>query len=225
MARRAPGPSRWSLLAGLLLTLPAGAARAADAETRDFTVLVDGKRAGDAHMTIQRADDGTAEVRCDTDVVVKIGPFRAYSYSYRGQEVWKGGRLLRLVSTCNDDGKRYAVAADADGDRLRVRVNGQERLARGDVWLTSYWQQPDGTRVNQAVPLLDADTGRDLGARLQFVGEQQLGVAGAAQNVKHYRLTGEVQVDLWYDASGRLARQEWVEEGHRTQLELARVRR
>jgi hypothetical protein len=225
MVRRTPAAARWLLAAGLALLAPAGAARADDAETRDFAVVVDGKRAGEAHMTIQRLDDGTVEVRCDTDVTVKIGPFRAYSYSYRGQEVWKAGRLVRLASTCNDDGKRFAVTADADGDRLRVRVNGQERLARGDVWLTSYWEQPGQARVDQAVPLLDADTGRDLAARLQLVGAQQMAVAGAAQDVNHYRLTGQVQVDLWYDAAGRLARQEWVEEGHRTRLELIRVRR
>jgi hypothetical protein len=50
-------------------------------------------------------------------------------------------------------------------------------------------------------------------------------VAGQVQNVNHYRLSGKVAVDVWYDGSERLVRQEWVEEGHRTVLELARVRR
>src|SRR5262249_62054124 len=116
---------------------------------------------------------------------------------------------------------RCACSAAAAGAGLRLRANGQERVARGDVWLTSYWQQPDGARVDQVVPLLDADTGRELDARLQFIGAQQMGVAGVVQEVRHYRLTGKVQADLWYDAAGRLARQEWLEEGHRTVLELA----
>ena len=49
---------RWLLVAGLALSSAAGAARADDVETRDFTVLVDGRRAGDAHMTIRRLEDG-----------------------------------------------------------------------------------------------------------------------------------------------------------------------
>jgi hypothetical protein len=201
-------------------------ARAADVETRDFRVLVDGKQSGAAQMTIQRRDDGTVAMRCDTDITVKVGGvIRVYTYAYRGHETWKDGRLVQFESNCNDDGKRYAVAAAADGDSLRVRVNGQERKARGDVWLTSYWQQPDAKKVNQVVPLLDADNGRDLDARVQYVGEARMAVAGDVQNVRHYKLTGKVQADLWYDGTGRLVRQELLDDGHRILLELTRVRR
>jgi hypothetical protein len=42
--------------------------------------------------------------------------------------------------------------------------------------------------------------------------------------MNHYKLTGKVNVDLWYDGSDRLVRQEWVESGHKTVLELVRVR-
>ena len=36
---------------------------------------------------------------------------------------------------------------------------------------------------------------------------------------------GDVEVDVWYDEQGRLARQESVEDGHRMVMELVRVRR
>jgi hypothetical protein len=218
------GTVRVCLLAGLAWLLLPAWMRAGEVEVRDFTVSVDGKRAGDAHMNLNRQDDGTTTVAWDTDISVTIFVV-TYKYSYRGQEVWKDGRLQRLESTCNDDGKRYVVAANVEGKDLRVRVNGQERLTRGDVWLTSYWQQPDAKLVNQVVPLLDADTGRDLDARLQFLGTEQRGVAGQAVSVNHYRLTGKVQADLWYDPSGRLVREEWLEQGHRTVLELSRLHR
>lgn len=32
-------------------------------------------------------------------------------------------------------------------------------------------------------------------------------------------------MDLWYDDAQRLVREEWVEQGHRTVVELTRVRR
>lgn len=218
------GPARWLLLVSLANCMPA--ARAADVETRDFTVAVDGKRAGEAHMTIQRQDDGAVSMRCDTDITVKIAAlFKAYSYSYRGHETWKDGRLQRFESTCNDDGKRFTVTAVAESDGLTVRVNNTERKVRADVWLTSYWQQPEDKLVDKVVPLLDADCGRDLEARVQFIASERRAVAGAVQEVRHYRLTGKAAADLWYDAGGRLVRQEWLEDGHRTQLELVRVRR
>jgi hypothetical protein len=219
------GTVRICLLAGIALLAPAGAeARADESEVRDFTVLVDGKRAGDAHMNLSRQEDGTTTVNWDTDITVTVF-FFTYRYTYRGQEVWKDGRLQSLESSCNDDGKRFVVSAAAEGKDLRVRVNSQERLTRGDVWLTSYWEQPDAKVVNQVVPLLDADTGRDLDARVQFLGTEQRGVAGQTLSINHYRLTGKVQTDLWYDPSGRLVREEWIEQGHRTVLELSRLHR
>src|SRR5262249_26152493 len=148
-----------------------------------------------------------------------------YQYTYRGTENWKDGRLLKLESTCNDDGKQFAVSAWADGSVLRVRSTGQERQTRWDVWTTTYWHTPDVRFHNQAVPLLDADTGKDIGAPCQYVGTQQLSVAGEVQNCKHFRLTGGVQVDVWYDAQDRLVREESLEDGHRTLLELVRIRR
>src|SRR5207253_1402046 len=101
--------------------------------------------------------DGDAVLTCDTDIKVKI-LVRTYAYSYRGQEKWKDGRLQRFDSTCNDDGKLCAVAAVAEGPQLRVKVNNEESLVRGDVWLSSYWRQPDADRVNKVVPILEADT-------------------------------------------------------------------
>jgi hypothetical protein len=210
---------------GLTLVLTAGARlRAADVETRDFTVRVDGKPCGDAHMTFNVQQDGTVTVTSDTDIVVKL-LVGSYRYAYRGREVWRNGRLVRLDSTCNDGGnKAYVLTAVAEGNSLRVRVDNKERLVRGDVWLTGYWAQPDA-RVNQEVPILDADNGRELSARVQFVGIEQRPVVGQTLNLAHYRLSGKVDADLWYDGAKRLVRQEWVEDGRRVVVELARVRR
>ena len=80
---------------------------------------------------------------------------RQYIYNFDGREVWKDGRLLKLQSTSNDDGKRFEVNAQAVEKGLRVAVNGDVRQIRWDVWTTSYWQIPNPRLVNQAVPLLD----------------------------------------------------------------------
>jgi hypothetical protein len=212
------------LAVALAVLAGASAARAADLETRDLAVRVDGKPAGEVHMTIHRQDDGVTQVSCDTDVKVKI-LFVSYAYRYRGREIWKDGRLQRFSSTCNDDGKHFEVSAVAEEGGLRVSVNGRERLMPAHTWLTSYWTLPDAKVREGVVPLLDADNGRELECRIQHVGTQQMAVLGQVQNVNHYRLTGKVQVDLWYDGAERLVRQEWMEEGHRTVLELMRIRR
>ncbi len=42
---------------------------------------------------------------------------------------------------------------------------------------------------------------------------------------QRYRLSGDMAAELWYDESERLVREDTVEEGHRTVIELARIRR
>ena len=219
---------RWNCWLGTLFILAViemGTARAADTETRTFSVTIDKKPAGEYRLTIARQDDGTVTVDAQADVNVRFLLVK-YSYLFRGKELWKDGRLVQLDSTCNDDGKNYTVAARAEENGLRVRVNGQERLARADVWVTTYWCLPNPNYRNQAVPLLDADTGKDIAARLRFVAQVQLSVAGQMQTCTHYQVTGGgLQVDLWYDAQERMVRQEAVEDGHRTVLQPTQIRR
>lgn len=197
---------------------------AAEVEARDFSITVDGKPSGAYHMNITRQDDGTLVMSGQADVRVKFLIYQS-TYAYRGTEVWKNGRLQKLDSSTNDDGKRYVVAAVAEGNNLRIKVNGQERITRGDVWVTSYWHLAEARFRNQAVPLIDVDNGKDLNATLQYVGTNALNVSGQVQNCVHYRVTGAVTTDLWYDAQERLVRQEWTERNLRCVLELSSIRK
>ena len=198
-------------------------AAAGEVETRTFQVKVDGKPAGDYRMVI-REEDGVTTVTGQASVSVRYFVYR-YSYSYQGTEAWKDGRLQRLESQTNDDGKRYQVTAVAEGDQLHVWSNGNDHRTRADSWTTTYWRLADPKLRNQPVILLDADTGKDIRATLRFVGTQQLSVGGQVQECTHYRLAGGVSVELWYDAQERLVKQEAIEDGHRTALELTRINR
>jgi len=199
-------------------------AAAADKETRIFSIKIDNKPAGTYQMSISRPDDRTFIVVGWADVSIsKL--FIKYKYTYQGTEVWKDGRLVRLTSKTNDDGKQFEVLAQADGDRLRVQVNGKEHTTRPDVWTTTYWSLPASMLRNQAAALLDCDTGKDLRGTIQYVGTEQLTTAGQTQNGAHYRITGDVQIDVWYDAQRRLVREDALEDGHRVVLELARIDR
>ena len=73
---------------------------------------------------------------------------------------------------------------------------------------------------------LHADNGRDLDAKVTYVGEEQMNLAGQTWRLLHYKLSGKANVDLWYEFdSDRLARQEWVEDGHKTVVELSKIRK
>jgi len=195
-------------------------------EQRDFNILVDGSQAGAYSMSITEHDDGSESMSASANVKVSyLGGLKTYRYSYQGTETWKAGRLQRLNSTSNDDGKEFNVSAVADAAGLHVRVNGKERLTRPDVWLSTYWHLADPRFRNQGVPLVDADTGKDLAARLQYLGARQLNVAGKVQNCTHYQLTGDMQAEFWYDAQERLISLKSISDGHRYELVLSGIGR
>src|SRR5439155_19811174 len=60
-------------------------ASAADSETRDFTISIDGKKAGECHVTFCRQDNGQLTVSGQADVKVNYLVY-SYTYSFRGIE-------------------------------------------------------------------------------------------------------------------------------------------
>jgi hypothetical protein len=208
------------LLAGALFT----PARAAETEVREFSVSVDGKSSGTYTMTITKQDDGTFTMVCQAEVRVKFGPFTGYRYTYNGTETWKDGRVHSLESDCDDNGTKFRVRASSDGKgNLRVKVNGAEKDVRGDVYLTTAWFVPAGKQRDGAIPLIDADTGNEIDGKMQPISTGKMNILGKPTECARYRLTTLQPHDIWYDSAERMVRQEWVEDGHKTILELTKV--
>jgi hypothetical protein len=214
--------ARWT---AILVSAAIGMARAsaADAETRVFTVLVDGKPAGEFRLTVRTADDGTETATAAASVQVRY-LLISYRYTYRGAEVWKAGHLQRFDAASEENGKKHSVTAVAADNSLRVTADGVARSVRPDVWPTTYWRMP-AAKVDQTVVLLDADTGEAQPARIDSVDPARLTVAGTAIDCTRLHVAGSTPADLWYDARGRLVGQETVEDGHKTVLMLREIQR
>lgn len=213
-------------------------------ETRQFKVSVDGKQRGKCTMQIRRRDDGADQVHIDAGLTFN---FVVYEYRYHstGTEVWKDDRLLELENASDFNGTKYAVKARSASNGLSATVNGKKTQLDPDVWATSYWRLPEhvaqkvsaagntvvpasGNRASakkspHAVSLLDSDKGQQLRGEMTHVGDETITLAGKRKTCAHYRISGPVEVELWYDASRRLVRQETVESGHKTLLELTRL--
>jgi hypothetical protein len=213
----------WRLVSGIVLMLVGIARVDAEGETRDFKVSVDGREAGAYHMTITEEKDGVVKMTGQAEIKVTVLGVTGYKYSYGGTELWKDGRLISFASRCNDDGKKLEVSAVSDGKELRIKANDKETKASADTWTTTYWRLPDPKLRKGELPLMDADTGRLMTARMKLIGEEKRTVAGTEQTCSHYRLSGDAQADLWYDSRERLVRQEWMEDRHKTVLELSRI--
>jgi len=191
------------------------AAPAVADDNRTFQVYVDNKPAGQTVMKV--ADkDGTTE--CSVSVRVEVRALLGkYQYSLDATETWKDGKLLGLRSTCNDDGTKHDVTLTSDGTTATLKADGKTIKGKAAVWPTTYWRLPPAAGD---LTLIDSDTGKLIAAKLEKVGAEKVRVLGADKEATKYRLTGGLDVTLWYDAGGRLVRESFVESGHRTVLEL-----
>ncbi|TXT23608.1 MAG: hypothetical protein FD138_3207 [Planctomycetota bacterium] len=203
---------------------PPEAARVVEQQTRTFKVSVDGTERGAMTMLLSKHDDGTETMRGQVELSFNFIVYK-YRYSSTGTEVWKSGRLVEFANEADHNGDKYVVQASAQTQETAVEVNGESQSTAEDVWVTSYWSEPDPRKVGQEVALLTTDKGQLLTGTLHRVGTEQVTVAENSVTATHYQIRGEVEVDLWYDDTHRLIRQSARESGHRVLTELTEITR
>ena len=220
---RVPGRS-WIWLV-VALAAPATACRAQTPETRRFDVAVDGSASGTYRMEFVAKMDGVVTVNHQANVRVKTLLITSYTYKFSGSELWKDGQLLQWDSSADDNGARFTTSARRESDGFHLRVNNKDRVVQPGFWLNTYAFQPAGQPRSQRQAIVEADSGKELQGVVEYVGAEQRNVAGQKSACAHFRIRGGVQVDLWYDAQGRLVHQDSVEDGHRTVLHLKQISR
>ena len=161
------------------LTLPANG-------NLSFDVIRKGKDIGE-HSYRFSGSKGAFTVRVSTDVVVKVPLIRitAYSFKHSSTEIWKGGKLQQLSSTTDDDGEPH-----------------QLQTANKGALPASLWNDD----IVRAGKLMNTIDGKIMTVRVADLGMENVPVKGGKVNAHHYRLSGGLARDLWYDGDGNLAR-------------------
>ncbi|MBY0459705.1 MAG: hypothetical protein K2V38_20490, partial [Gemmataceae bacterium] len=207
--------------AGAVLLLFATAAGAD--EVRTFAVTVDGKPGGTYAIATATAADGTETVAVVAAIKVKtlVGN---YTYELNSTEVWKGGRLVSLSSQANDDGKKHTVTAAADERGLKVTVGRETKLVGADAITSTGVRVPAGDKPREVV-VFDVEDGSETAAKVEPLGACRVMLNGKAIDGTKFKLTGkDLAAEWWFDANGRVIRQEMKWDGHKVVLELTGVK-
>jgi hypothetical protein len=198
-----------------------------DRETRLFRIFVDGTERGQCTMQIRHRDDGTDWVGGNAGLL-----FNYYVYKYRfnsaGAAVFNDGRMLQMDRTANFNGTEYHVTGAATRQGLVIETNGRSSLNSPELWSTTCYKIPHRWDAESAsgarnVMILDADKGGRMLGRLERVGEETLAINGEEKPCVHFRVTGDVDVHVWYDARLRLVRRQSIESGHKVLMDLVQI--
>ena len=226
LCQESPMLSRAGWLALFLSFSLPSAVRADDVEEREFSVLIDGKDAGLSRMKLIQKDDGVTYMSGNVDIKFKHLFVVDYILKIDTQEWWKDGKLIGLKTAAVENGKKTDVTIAADASQLRMRVNGQERMLKSEMWTTSFWRLADAKFHNKHVGIIEVDTGKEFNSELKYIGKEKLKVSGDFHECYHFRVSAApTPVDLWFDKYHRLVRQEFTESGHKTVVQLMKVTR
>ena len=224
---RAKRRSRFLYILTLLALLaPVATVRADSEEVREYTVIVDGKGAGISHMKLRQTDDGTTYMTGTVDVKFRHLLVVDYVLKIETQEWWKDGKLIGIKTLATENGKKTEVTVASENNQLRMRVNGQERNLKADIWTTSFFKLADARFHNKQIGILEIDSGKEFDSELKFLGNKKLKVGSEFHDCYHFRVAAAPgPVELWYDKYHRLVREEFMDSGHRTIVQLVKISR
>jgi Family of unknown function (DUF6134) len=141
-------------------------------------------------------DDLVVETTIEGEVKVLMVPLFTRDGTYR--EVWRGDRLIAFDSHIVDNGEVYEVRARANGDR--TVING--RRGRIEVPPTIVSNHPWNHEVIERTLLFDTQRGRLQEVEVIPAGRETVTVAGRKVEAQKYRITGDLERELWYDDAG-----------------------
>ena len=169
-----------------------------DSGRLDFTVTRDGDAIG-THVFKFRKQGQQTDVEIRTKIDYRLLSIPVYRFRHESKETWVGGRLTSLISVTDDNGDsvQLKVAPLPKGSGLLVqKQDGHLKVEHGIV-PASLW---NASLVSQK-RLLGTVGGDLLTTTVTFVGDETITVQGKKIAARHYRLSGGLKRDLWYDRS------------------------
>jgi len=182
-----------------VLAMPFGAADAdvqpaASKSHHVYNVVREGSQIGTNTVDVERRGD-TTQVRIKAKISVKIMYVEAYRYDHEATETWKGGQLVAFHSVTDDNGTRHTITATPAAGKLDLTVDGKQSTGPLTLRPASLWDKSfDGQSE-----LFDPANGKRMAVKVKKVGSEQISVHGAPHKTDHYRISGELERDLWFD--------------------------
>ncbi|MBL4750849.1 MAG: hypothetical protein JKX71_09770 [Amylibacter sp.] len=177
-----------TLILGLAISVaaPLNAASLPKLDNLTFDVMRKGKDIGD-HSFKFNGSTNAFSVKVSTNIVAKIPLIQiiAYSFQHSSVEMWRNGKLQKLTSKTNDDGTPKQLNS------------GPSANLPASLW---------NVDIVRSKKLLNTIDGKIMSVRSADLGFEMVPTKRGKVEAHHYRISGELKRDLWYDANDALVR-------------------
>jgi hypothetical protein len=149
-------------------------------------------------------DGDKVTVSDETSVKVKIAFITAYTFDHSRRETWQGGKLIALETRIDDNGTKGTLTAKADGDKLLIKGSAGDSTQPLGIMPTGYWN----VATVKQTKLFHDETGKILTIAVTGGETQTLDLGGGRKvEAKLWKMTGDDNVELWYDSRDVLVKQ------------------
>ena len=169
--------------------------------TFKFNLSLDDEIIG-THKIHLKQDDATDVWRHETNINIRVslGIFGDITYDHRCIEEWDQGRLLKLSSNTDDDGEKFQVSGQTDGDEfVTVGPNGRYRspgrlMTTNGLWTESFCNQEE---------VIDAVTGGVIGVVIDPITTRRRRRKENQRQLNSYDVvSAKITGELLYDSAG-----------------------
>ena len=164
-----------------------------------YEILRKGKRLGFQTLNFSETSDGDLLVVVYIRIDFKFGFIPLFRYLHENRETWRDGRLMSLVSKTDNNGDDEFVSLQFTEDGLvgsGTKVSGAITQAA----LTTSYFNPNFIRQDA---LISTQDGRVLEVAIEEVGVETMPTPQGSVEAVHYRLSGDLRLDIWYARDGR----------------------
>jgi hypothetical protein len=180
-----------------LVPLMAGTAAAEtpppDKATRTFDIVREGKKIGTDIIEIEKQGDVT-NVKSTTHISVVI-VIEVYHYDHMSVETWKGNQFVSFKSQTDDNGKKHTLAVTVAGDKVQIEADGAKHAEAKSMLPATFWNKP----ALGAQQFFDESIGKPMSVKIADMGDESISVHSAKIQAHHYRVSGDLERDLWFD--------------------------
>lgn len=206
-------PARTIWLAAALTAAVATAQPAwAELTALDYDIRKEGEPIGREQVRINQ-QDGAATVEVQTRTRAKV-LFMEFHYDHSRREEWRDGALVRMVADTDDDGTRSRLEVSRSPSGWTLAVNGQPSQRAGDLLPLTLW----GRAVLDKRELFSVIDAKPYRVKVEPLGAETLSIGGRPVSAEHFRMTGDVERDLWYGADGYLVRATFQRAGYAIEM-------
>ncbi len=186
-------------------SITASAAASLYQPTTTYSIFRKGKNIGTHTLRLEK-NENALTVDIESNITVRVLKIPVFKFKYQSTEKWQDDQLVSVASKTTTNNKTETASLTNKENESLLESNTEKKTAPLLSFATNHWHIG---ALSQS-QLFNTITGKSSNVSIEAVGEDSLTINGVAINTTHYRYTGDIITDSWYDDNNRWVKLEFL---------------